>query len=70
MQSFCVHPELSLGDCDEIHRVNPENLENQKIAILRKWKQIREQWSWKEFILPFALLKNCVKAKELAMEYE
>ena len=69
MQSFCVHLKITLEDCDEIDEENHENLENQKIAILRKWNQIKEQRTWKEFILPFALLRNCAKAKELAIEY-
>ena len=69
VQSFCVHLKLTLEDCDQIYKDNPENLENQKIAILRKWKQIKEQRTWKEIILLFALLRNCAKAKELAIEY-
>ena len=67
MKSFCVHLKLTLDDCDEIATAN-QNLGNQKIAILTKWKQIKER-TWKEFIRPFVLLGNCVKAKELAMEY-
>ena len=69
MQSFCVHLKLSLGDCDEIDKDNPENLENQKIAILTKWKQKKEHRTWKEFIRSFALLRKCAKAKALAREY-
>ena len=66
---FCIHLKLTLEDCDEIEKENRESLGNQKIAILRKWKQIKEKRTWKEFILPFALLGNCAKAKELAIEY-
>ena len=67
VKSFCVHLKVPLDDCDQIATVY-QNLGDQKIAILRKWKQIKER-TWKEFIQPFALLGNCVKAKELAIEY-
>ena len=69
MQSFCIHLKLTLGDCDEVDKQNHENFDNQKIAILRKWKQIKEQRTWKEFIRPFALLENCAKAKELTIDH-
>ena len=68
VKSFCVHLKLTLHDCDEIEKQNTQNLDNQRIDILRKWKQIKER-TWKEFIRPFALLGNCVKATELAIEY-
>ena len=68
MKSFCVHLKLTLDDCDEIEKQNNQNLGNQKIDILIKWKQIKEH-TWKEFIRPFALLGNCLKATELAMKY-
>ena len=68
VQPFCVHLKLTLEDCDEIVTANNQNLGNQKIAILRKWKQIKER-TWKEFIRPFALLGNCVKAKELTIDH-
>ena len=65
---FCIHLKLTLEDCDEIEKENRESLGNQKIAILRKWKQIKER-TWKEFIRPFALLGNCVKAKKLTFDH-
>ena len=67
MQPFCVHLKLTLDDCDEIVTAN-SNLGNQKVAILRTWKQIKER-TWKEFIRPFALLGNCVKAKKLTFDH-
>ena len=69
VQSFCVHLKLTLEDCDEIEKANNQNLENQKIAILRKWEQRKERRTWKEFIRPFVLLGNCVKAKELTIDH-
>ena len=67
VKSFCVHLKLTLDDCDQIATAD-QNLGGQKIAIRTKWKQIKE-WTWKEFIQPFALLGNCAKAKELAIDY-
>ena len=67
VKSFCVYLKLTLDDCDLVVKANP-NLSDQKIAILTKWKQIKER-TWKKIIQPFALSGNCVKAKELAIEY-
>ena len=68
VKSFCVHLKLTLTDCDQIATVY-QNLGDQKIAILRKWEQIKEERTWKEFIRPFALLGNCVKAKKLTFDH-
>ena len=65
---FCAHLKLTLDDCEQIEKQNNQNLGKQKFDILREWKQIKEH-TWKEFIRPFALLKNCVKATELAKKY-
>ena len=35
------------------------------MAILKTWEPKKEKHTWKEFIRPFALLGNCVKATEL-----
>ena len=67
VKSFCVHLKLTLNDCNQIAKENP-TLDDQKIAILTKWKQIKER-TWKEFIRPFGLLGNCVKAKKLTIDH-
>ena len=68
VQLFCAYLKLTLEDCDQIEQENNQNLGKQKLDVLRKWKQIKER-TWKEFIRPFALLGNCVKAKELTIDH-
>ena len=36
VKSFCVHLKLTFDDCDEIEKQNTQNLDNQRIDILRK----------------------------------
>ena len=67
-ESFCIYLKLTFGVCDKIDKENPENLERQKVALLRTWRE-KEELTWKGFIQPFALLGHCVKAKTLATEY-
>ena len=68
MESFCIHLQLPLVDCRIIGRQNTGDLEVQKIAVLKKWQDANQR-TWKTFIQSFALLRYCVKAKELAIEH-
>ena len=68
MLPFCTHLRLPAHDCDTIRAQNPGDLELQKVALLTKWRAVKKQ-TWKEFIIPFALLSKCVKAKELTKEH-
>ena len=65
---FCTHLRLPAHDCSIIRAQNPVDLEGQKFALLTKWRAVKKR-TWKEFIIPFALLSECVKAKELANEH-
>ena len=65
---FCTHLHLPSEDCDTIEAQNPTNLGKQKDAMVKQWRAIKER-TWKEFIIPFAFLSKCVKAKELAKEH-
>ena len=66
--SFCVYLELTSEICEKIDKENPGNLEKQKFALLKTWRE-KEEPTWKGFIRSFALLGHCTKAKELAAEY-
>ena len=66
--SFCAHIGLPDHDCDTIKKENTNNLENQKFLLIKKWREKKKR-TWKEFIIPFALLDKCVIAKELATEH-
>ena len=66
--SFCAHIGLPYHDCDTIKTENPNNLGDQKFSVIKKWREKKKR-TWKEFIIPFALLGKCVIAKELATEY-
>ena len=65
VNAFCEYLKLPYEDCNVIHKENPTNLLNQKVALLRAWRD-RSERTWKEFIRAFALLKKCAKAKKLA----
>ena len=65
VKAFCTYLKLPSEDCDEIHKENPTNLSNQKVALLMAWRH-RSKRTWKEFIRAFALLKKCDQAKTLA----
>ena len=65
---FCSHLGLPDEDCDTIKTEHPNDLGNQKFSLIKKWRQKKKR-TWKEFIIPFALLDKCAKAKELATEY-
>ena len=66
--SFCAHIGLPYHDCDTIKKENPSNLGNQKFSVIMEWRE-RKKRTWKEFIIPFALLDKCVIARELATEH-
>ena len=65
---FCTHLQLPAEDCNIIEAQNPMNLGKQKDAMVKQWRVIKNR-TWKEFIIPFAYLSKCVKAKELAIEH-
>ena len=65
---FCTHLHLPAEDCNTIEAQNPMNLGKQKDAMVKQWRAIKKQ-TWKEFIIPFAYLSKCVKAKDLAIEH-
>ena len=66
--SFCSHLGLSDHICDTIKTEHPNDLGNQKFSLIMKWRQKKKQ-TWKEFIIPFALLGKCAIAKELATKH-
>ena len=68
VQSFCIHLQLPLEDCNMITKENAGDLESQKIAVLNKW-QDKNRRTWKRFIGSFALLGYCMKAQELSIEH-
>ena len=65
---FCTHLRLPAHDCNIIRAQNPTDLGLQKVALLANWRGVKKR-TWKEFIIPFALLSKCVKAKELTKEH-
>ena len=68
MNAFCTYIHIPVADCSRIKEENPHSVINQMNAVLRTWLD-RDKRTWKEFVIPFALLNQCVKAKELATEY-
>ena len=69
VQSFCVHLGLETVECIKIKQYDSPN--DQLITMLEKWQALKKKdmETWKEFIHPFVMLRECVKAKELAKEY-
>ena len=65
---FCLHLPLPTEDCYMIEDYYENGLSLQKVALLQRWRAVRKR-TWKEFIIPFALLSRCVKAKQLALEH-
>ena len=65
---FCTHLRLLAHDCNIIRTENPGDLGLQNVALLTNWRAVKKR-TWKEFIILFALLSECVKAKELAKEH-
>ena len=55
-------------DCEKIDREKPNNVEEQKIIVLKIWLE-RAERTWKDFIRGLAMMKQCVLAKELAREH-
>ena len=47
VESFCIYLKLTFGVCDKIDKENPENLERQKVALLRTWRE-KEELTWKD----------------------
>ena len=68
MNAFCTFIHIPAADCSRIKKENPHSFINQMDAVFRTWLD-RDKRTWKEFIIPFALLNQCVKAKELATKY-
>ena len=66
-QLFCINLGLAQTEC-EIIITQFENIDDQKVKILKKWLDIAKR-TWKDFIRPFVMLKYCVKANELAKEH-
>ena len=38
VKAFCTYLKLPSEECDEIHEENPMNLLNQKVALLKAWR--------------------------------
>ena len=65
---LCHHLGIEDVDCQKIEREKPNDVEEQKIIILKTWQE-REERTWKDFIRALAMMKQCVSAKELASEH-
>ena len=68
INAFCTYIHIPVADYSRIKKENPHSSIDQMNAVLHTWLD-RDKRTWKEFIIPFALLDKCVKAKELATEY-
>ena len=51
-----------------IERERPNDLEQQKLAVLSVWLEQGER-TWRDFIRALALMRQCVVAKRLTKEH-
>ena len=65
---LCHHLGIEDVDCEKIEYEKPNNVEEQKIKVLKTWQE-RAERTWRDFIRALAMMKQCVLAKELAREH-
>ena len=65
---LCHHLGIEDVDCERIEREKPNNVEEQKIIVLKTWLE-RAERTWRDFIRALAMMKQCVLAKELTREH-